>query len=203
MNPSYENVFPFSFQERILSMNEVIFYVSPAGCDENAGTREAPFKSIARAQAEARRTDAPATVEVLAGTYKESLVFDSRDSGDIYLTRENAVLTGGLTIPYADTDVPSEEILERLSADAAAAVRRIDLKAYGVNPDVYDTLFPIGTYSTTSKYDGYRDGINIEIFENDRRMNLARYPDTGYLKLDRILDVGDVAESPEQNYILD
>ncbi|MBQ2279350.1 MAG: DUF1565 domain-containing protein, partial [Clostridia bacterium] len=101
-------------------MNEVIFYVSPAGCDENAGTREAPFKSIARAQAEARRTDAPATVEVLAGTYKESLVFDSRDSGDTYLTRENAVLTGGLTIPYADTAKPSEEILERLSADAAA-----------------------------------------------------------------------------------
>ena len=65
-------------------MNEIFYYVSPAGCDENAGTREAPFKSIARAQAEARRTDAPVTVEVLAGTYKESLVFDSSDSGHIF-----------------------------------------------------------------------------------------------------------------------
>ncbi|MBO4932516.1 MAG: DUF1565 domain-containing protein, partial [Clostridia bacterium] len=63
-------------------MNEIIFYVSPAGNDENAGTHEAPFKTIARAQDEARRTDTPVSVEVLAGTYKESLVFDSRDSGD-------------------------------------------------------------------------------------------------------------------------
>ena len=82
-------------------MNEIIFYVSPAGCDENAGTREAPFKTIARAQDEARRADTPVTVEVLAGTYKEALVFDDRDSGDTYLTRENAVLTGGLTATAA------------------------------------------------------------------------------------------------------
>ncbi len=184
-------------------MNEIIFYVSPAGCDENAGTREVPFKTIARAQDEARRCDAPVTVEVLAGTYKEALVFDSRDSGDTYRTGEGAVLTGGLTVPYAATEEPSDDIKARLSPDAAANVRAIDLKTYGVASEAYDTLFPIGSYSTTGKYDGYRDGINIEVFENDRRMNLARYPDTGYLRLDRILDVGDVAEFPEQNYFRD
>ena len=170
-------------------MNEIIFYVSPAGCDENAGTREVPFKTIARAQDEARRTDAPVTVEVLAGTYKEALVFDSRDSGDTYRTGEGAVLTGGLTVPYAATEEPSDDIKARLSPDAAANVRAIDLKTYGVASEAYDTLFPIGSYSTTGK--------------NDRRMNLARYPDTGYLRLDRILDVGDVAEFPEQNYFRD
>ncbi len=184
-------------------MSEKILYVSASGSDENAGSRAFPFKTITRARDAARLIDAPVTIEVLAGTYKESLVFDSGDSGDIYLTRENAVITGGLTIPYAETAEPSDEIKARLTPEAAANVRAIDLKAYGVALETYDTLFPIGTYSTTSKYDGYRDGINIEIFENDHRMTLARYPDEGYLKLDRILDVGDVAEFPEQNYFRD
>ena len=181
-------------------MNEILFYVSPSGCDKNEGSRALPFKTIARAQEAARQADAPATVEVLAGTYRESLVFDSRDSGDTYRTSEQAVITGGLTIPYADTAVPSPEILGRLNPEAAKCVRVIDLKAYGVLPEAYDTLFPIGSYHTADKYDGWRDGINIEVFEDDRRMTLARYPDTGYLKLDAVLDVGDVAEFPPQNY---
>jgi len=190
-------------QRKDFLMNEIIFYVSPSGCDKNEGSRALPFKTIARAQEAARQSNTPVTVEVLAGTYRETLVFDSRDSGDTYRTSENAVITGGLTVPCADTSVPSADILGRLTAEAAERVRRIDLKAYGVLPEAYDTLFPIGSYSTTGKYDGYRDGINVEVFEDDRRMTLARYPDTGYIKLDRILDVGDVAEFPEQNYFRD
>ncbi|MGN1347148.1 MAG: right-handed parallel beta-helix repeat-containing protein [Eubacteriales bacterium] len=181
-------------------MADSIFYVSTTGSDENAGTRAFPFKTIARAREAARETESPVTVEVLAGTYRETLEFDERDSGDTYLTREHAVLTGGLSIPYAEAALPSEDIRSRLSPEAAEHVRVIDLKAYGAAADSYDTLFPIGTYHTAAKYDGFRTGINLEVFENDRRMTLARYPNEGYLKLDAVLDVGDVAEFPPQNY---
>ncbi len=181
-------------------MTEKIFYVSMTGSDENAGTKAAPFKTVARAQNAARACDTPVTVEVLAGTYRENLTFDERDSGDTYLTREHATFTGGLTVSYEDTDAPSEDVTSRLTPDAAAHVRVIDLGKYGSTKDAYDTLFPIGSYHTARKYDGCRDGINIEVFENDRRMTLARYPNEGYLKLDGILDMGEVHEFPPQNY---
>ncbi len=181
-------------------MTEKIFYVSPTGSDKNEGNAGAPFKTIGQAQSAARACDTPVTVEVLAGTYRENLTFDERDSGDTYRTREHATLTGGLTVPYADTEDPSADIKSRLTPDAAAHVRLIDLGKYGIAKDAYDTVFPIGSYHTAHKYDGFRDGVNVEVFENDRRMTLARYPNEGYLKLDGILDMGEVHEFPPQNY---
>lgn len=184
-------------------MSEKVFCVSENGNDQNEGTRTSPFKTITRARDAAREADTPAVIHVLAGTYREAVTFDSRDSGDVYLTEEGAVITGGIRVPYSKTKAPAEEITARLSKEAAARVRVIDLTEYGISKSAYDTLFPIGAFGTFQKYDGVRDGINIEVFENGSRMKLARYPNEGYLKLDRVLDVGDVAEFPEQNYFRD
>lgn len=181
-------------------MTDKIFYVSTSGSDKGYGTRAQPFRTISRARQAARESEFPVTVEVLAGIYREILNFDERDSGDTYLTRENAVLSGGISVAYADTCTPSDEIKSRLSPKAADNVRAIDLSGYGIAPETYNTLFPIGAYNTAHKYDGFREGINVEVFENDCRMTLARYPNEGYLKLDAVLDVGDVAEFPPQNY---
>lgn len=184
-------------------MTEKIFYVSESGCDQNEGTRTSPFKTVTRARDAARCENAPVTVNVLAGTYRETLSFDGRDSGDFYITDENAVITGGLTVSYSETKAPSDDIISRLSESVVPNIRVIDLKEYNVSAELYDKLFPIGAFGTAQKYDGVAAGINIEVFENDRRMKLARYPNDGYLKLDRVLDVGDVAEFPEQNYFRD
>jgi len=181
-------------------MEEIRYFVSPDGCNCGDGSRQHPFRTIARGQQAARETDSPVTVEVLAGTYRESLCFDERDSGDRYLTAENALLTGGLTVPYAETSAPSPEFLARLPEEAAGKVRAIDLKQYGIAAETYEPLYPIGCYHTGHKYDGVSLGVNLEVFENDRRMTLARYPNQGYLKLDAVLDVGDAAEFPPQNY---
>ena len=87
------------------------------------------IKTITEAQAIAREIGG-ATVIVEAGVYRESLEFDSRDSGTTYIG-EGATLTGGLEIPYADTkDIP-DEIKARLSPDAAENVRAIDLTEHG------------------------------------------------------------------------
>lgn len=67
---------------------ELALYVSPTGNDQHAGTKDAPFRTVQRAQA-AVRAAAPTmasdiTVYLRAGEYalQEPLRFDARDSGD-------------------------------------------------------------------------------------------------------------------------
>ena len=175
-------------------------FVSPGGSDRNPGTEELPFRTITTARDAARRRSEPVTVEVQAGVYTECLEFDRADSGDTYLTRENAVITGGVQIPYRETEEPSEEMRARLCPEAAERVRAIDLKRYGVSREVYETLYAIGRYSTDGKYDGVSSGVNLEVFEDGCRMTLARYPNQGWLTLADVADVGDAAEFPPQNY---
>lgn len=159
------------------------------------------IKTITEAQAIAREIGG-ATVIVEAGVYRESLEFDSRDSGTTYIG-EGATLTGGLEIPYADTkDIP-DEIKARLSPDAAENVRAIDLTEHGFTKGDWGEVYPIGAYHTADKYDDAKLGVNLEVFSGGCRMNLARYPNEGYIKIDDVLDIGDVWEYPEQNYFYD
>lgn len=185
-------------------MSEIRFYVSVNGDDSSAGSREQPFRTINRARTAAHENNVRnAVIEVLSGVYRETLELTSDDNGFTYITNENASITGGLEIPAADLcDIPNE-ISSRLTQEAAAHVRMIDLNKYGIDHELYNTLYCIGSYSTEGKYDDMESGVNIEVFENDHRMSLARYPDNSYLKLDAVLDVGDVWEFPPQNYWLD
>ncbi|VGO20664.1 right-handed parallel beta-helix repeat-containing protein [Pontiella sulfatireligans] len=62
-------------------------YVCPEGADESAGTRDAPFKTIVRAQQAVRLIDksipGETVVTLRGGTYllEQTVVFDARDSG--------------------------------------------------------------------------------------------------------------------------
>ncbi len=154
--------------------------------------------SIAEAQQKAREIPG-ATVIVEAGAYRESLTFDARDSGRKYIGF-GAELSGGLSVKYEDTKPLPEAIRARLSPDAAEKVRMIDLAAYGFPREDWGDVFAFGFASSHEKYDGAKSGVNLEVFSGDRRMHLARYPNEGYLKLDGVLDCGDVREFPPQNF---
>lgn len=161
-------------------------------------SKNGKIKTIAEAQAIARESGASAVI-VGAGVYCESLEFDSRDSGTTYIG-EGAVITGGFEVTYNDTkDIP-EDIACRLTTEAAAKVRAIDLTEYGFTGDDWGEVYPIGAYHTAAKYDDAKLGINLEVFSGEKRMKLARYPNEGYLKLAEVLDCGDVREFPPQNY---
>lgn len=73
-------------------------HVSPTGSDSEAGTRERPFATLARAQQAARQTQG-AFVIVRAGTYylPDTLRFTPADSGTEYRAAdgETVVLSGG------------------------------------------------------------------------------------------------------------
>ncbi len=155
-------------------------------------------ESIAVAQQKARELK-DSTVIVEKGVYRESLEFDERDNGTTYIG-EGAVITGGLEISFGETKDISAEIKERLTPEAAEKVRCVDLTAYGFSKDDWGDVYPIGAYHTARKYDKAKMGVNLEVFSGGKRMNLCRYPDSGYLKLDDILDQGDPGEFPNQNY---
>ncbi|MBQ8369630.1 MAG: right-handed parallel beta-helix repeat-containing protein [Clostridia bacterium] len=169
-------------------MESRIFTVSP----------DSGYPTVASAQAAAR--ECCGTVLVRAGVYRESIALDMRDSGCTYLGEPGAILTGGISVSHSETARPADDILARLSPDAAEHVRVIDLTAYGLTKSDWGSVYPIGAYHTASRYDDGECGINLEVFENDRRMTLARYPNEGYLKLDAVLDLGEVNEFPPQNY---
>lgn len=172
------------------------FYVSPSGNDENDGSFSAPFATVEKARDEVRKLDRSGrdgiTVAVMAGEYRvSSLTFTYEDSGTegcpvkycAYGDGE-VVLNGGLTLtPDGFRKVTDEEILSRLNKNAAKNVVAFDLKAAGVSPEEYGKIYAIGSYNTASYYGADKTGdIYCELFVNDRRQTLARYPNEGWLK---------------------
>ena len=122
-------------------------------------SKENEFSTFAEAQAAARQNSG--TVLVKRGIYRESIVLDSRDSGCTYLAEQGTVLTGGISVNFADTASPSDEIRARLSTDAAEKVRVIDLTVFGLTKNDWGNVYPIGSYHTASRYDDGECGINL------------------------------------------
>ncbi|MBO6052263.1 MAG: right-handed parallel beta-helix repeat-containing protein, partial [Clostridia bacterium] len=91
-------------------------------------------------------------------------------------------------------------IAARLTPEAAEHVRTVDLTAFGLTAEDWGPVCVIGGFHTASRYDGAPIGANLEVFSGERRMTLARYPNEGYLRLDAVMDVGEVNEFPPQNY---
>jgi len=194
------------------------YYVSLQGSDSNDGSLEHPFASIERARDEIRRIKAasglPAggiTVCVKGGEYNvASLLFDSRDSGTAEKPityraygDSDVVLNGGATLKSADFAPVSGEAKSRLTPDAQKNVVEVNLAKYGLTAADWGKLYAIGAFNIAYKYDGDTQGPNqCELFFNDQRMTLARYPngDT-YLKTGDIIDMGQYGEYPPQNYI--
>ncbi|MDC0708273.1 right-handed parallel beta-helix repeat-containing protein [Stigmatella sp. ncwal1] len=64
------------------------WFVSPQGSDEGRGTRESPLRTLVRATALAKAGDA---IRVLPGVYAETLVLESKGSGDpVFLLGEGS-----------------------------------------------------------------------------------------------------------------
>ena len=175
------------------------YYVSKSGADTNPGSESAPFLTLARAQREARLHPG-SEVRVLPGEYRESLRLQPEDGGTRFIGGRDAVLTGGLTIPASALSPVPSEIADRLTPEAAEHTLCADLTCYGLGPEDWGPVCVIGGFHTADRYDDAPLGTNLEVFSGGRRMTLARYPNEGYLKLDNVMDVGEVNEFPAQNY---
>lgn len=187
------------------------YYVSVNGDDSNSGTSpDEAFKTIGKAQQTVReriaKGDVPEkglTVSIMAGNYNEkNLVFDEKDSGSegkpvTYAAYGDGevILNGGIELKAEDFENVSGEAAERLSEDAVKNVKMVDLSKYNLTKEDYGILYALGAYNTAEYYDGDTTGPNqCELFFNDARLTLARYPNEGNLKTGEVLDIGDAHE---------
>ena len=185
------------------------FFVAPDGNDAWSGTLPAPapsgtdgpFRTIARARDEMRKlrssragTPGGGTILIREGVYSTgaSFVLDERDSGTpespvVYRAwpGEKVTLSGGVTLPLgAFAAVSDKRILQRLDPAARDAVVQADLAALGV-ADL--GVFP-------DRFQG--SPLAPELFFNDRRMTLARWPNEGWAVISAFVAPGSWADPP-------
>lgn len=180
------------------------FYVSPDGNDQNDGSIDHPFATVEKARDAVRSIDRTGldgiTVAIKAGDYRiSSLDFTAEDGGTencpvTYCAYGDGevVLNGGISISGKDfTAVSDNEMLSRLSAKARENVRCIDTGKYGITREQYGKIHAIGTYHTAGKYDGdFVGDLYCELFVNDERQTIARYPNDGYLYTKKVVKTG-------------
>ena len=184
------------------------FYVAVDGNDSNDGSFEKPFATIERAKEAVRGLDKAGrtgiTVAVKAGEYHISnLTFTAEDSGTqtcpiTYCAYGDGevILNAGITLNPADFEkVTDEKILSRLSESAKNQIICIDLGKQGITLSDYGVMHALGEYTTDEKYDGYTAGNNAELFVNDYRQSLARYPNEGWLYTGAVVEEGEPQES--------
>ncbi len=161
-------------------------YVSPAGDDGAAGTREAPLKTLEAARDAARRAGpAGVTVHLAAGTYVRERTFDlgAADSGTDAAPAvwradppHGAHLVGGRILPPDRFRPLGKDEARRIAGAARDKVRALDLAPLGIT----DLADPPDTYRTT--------GGLPELFYNDRPMTVAGWPNDGWVTIEKVLD---------------
>ena len=182
------------------------FYVSTKGNDSNSGTKDSPFLTIERAVEAVRSTDKAGkngiTVCIEAGEYRvSSLEFTKEDSGtaECPITYRGyggeVILNGGVTLSADKFSSVSEypAISERLTQEARKNVVVADLtKApYFLTKEDWGKIYAIGSYHTASSYDGdYVGELYCELFVDDKRQTLARYPDNDFLHTEEVVKTG-------------
>ncbi len=171
-------------QQRDREEKQGDIFVSPTGDDANPGTAESPVRTPQRAVELARSLNQGEKVISLAdGEYNISAItLTQEDSGITFYAENQAVFNGGLTLDPADFKPYEGDILV------------LDLSQYGVTPDRIGKVRAFGQYNTAEKYDA-AGSLYCELFCNNERMTLSRYPNKGeYLYTGKIVDNGDAKE---------
>ena len=186
-------------------------YVSPQGRDDwsgklnkpNRAQTDGPFATLARARDAVRELKAQGglppggvTVLVADGVYQQaqSLQLVAEDSGTAQcpityrgMGKARPRLTGGCPVPPdAFTPLRDEAVLARLLPETRAHVVTADLKALG--------LTDLGQFPPR-----YRGAPAVpELFCNDERMTLARWPNTGWATVAQIIESGSIPRTGDK-----
>jgi len=165
------------------------FYVSTTGSDKNSGTKEKPFATLERARDAVRSLKEAGplpsgglTIWVRGGQYVISKTFKltSQDSGTkeapvVYRACEGEEirLTGGRVVSgFKPIDDPA--VLSRIQEECRDNVLQVDLKAQGITDFGNITSRGFGRPMRPA---------GLELFFQDRPMQLARWPNRGWARI--------------------
>ncbi len=189
----------------LITSHATEFHVAPKGKDSNSGNRAAPFASLERARTAIRSLKQTSglpsegvTVWLHGGEYLRATSFElgPQDSGETNrpvtyraVAGEEVRLVGGRVLPTsAFQPVTAPELLQRLDASAAPHVLHADLRALGITN--YE-IFP----------DQFNGATRVpELFFNDQRMTLARWPNSGWAEFSKVVESG---PAPWRNHASD
>ena len=187
-------------------MSTRTFCVSPEGNNSWSGLsatpdakgRDGPFATLERAREAVRdlkrRGGLPSggiRVVIRGGEYRrtESFTLSSEDSGSAEspvawcaAEGERTELTGGVCIPSFGP-VTDPAVLGRLSPEARTHVRQADLRALGVTD--YGSIDP-------------RSGDRMELYVDGAFMEIARYPNEGWLTIADVPQDGTVVHEGDK-----
>ena len=182
-------------------------YVSTTGNDSNLGTIESPFLSIDRALQEVASMDKSTYSQIVicieGGLYNINhidmqsihggndnceVIFCSYGEGD-------TILNAGIELSSNDfiqaSNYPS--LSNRLKDNIKDNIYVLDLKSapYNLTSSDWGNIYPIGTYNTAGRYNGNNTGpMYSELFIDNQRQNLARFPNAGYIKTGQVIQSG-------------
>jgi len=175
-------------------------FVATGGNDANSGTAAEPFATLQRARDEIRKfkqTERPRAVVVGGGSYYfgASLTLTARDGGTESArivwraaAGETVRLSGGTPLPAAAFHpVTDQALLARIDPRARGHVLEIDLHGLGIHK--------LGSFPPQFR------GIPAvpELLANDQRLTLARWPNSGWASIARIIDSGSAHDSGKQS----
>jgi len=189
-------------------------YVSTSGSDENDGTRDSPFLTIERAMKAVRDLDKTGREEIIVGVeegmyYTKPLALSTEDGGSDSC-RIRYVAIGEVTINLG-TKIDAKDFVnvacypdveKRINKNVRERIMVVDLTSapYGLTDADWGKLYPIGTYNTASRYQGDTVGpMYSELFIDDKRQILARYPNNGYLRVDDVVFAGRDSQLAQEN----
>ncbi len=176
----------------------VDIFVSTDGKDSAEGSIDAPYRTIERARDQIRHLksitdeDISATVYIKGGTYQltETLEFNELDSGSkeapvvykSYNGEDVRIVGGRLLNPSVFSKVSDSKVLAKLTKEAQANVLEADLKELGITD-----------YGEFGQY-GHLMVIPapMEVFFGGEAMQIARYPNDGFVQIGKIIDNGSV-----------
>ena len=188
------------------SADRVYIYVSLDGNDSAAGDINSPLASFIGARNRIRKlkkdgvTPAKGFVVYLRGgnyQIKESVVFTPEDSGTdeapiVYRAYpgEEVTVIGGASLsesvfkPLTDANIKNRII----DGNAKSKVLCADLKALGFS--YFGEIYMPGAYTYQVPGTVKPAASSPELFINGKVMTVARYPNDGFMTIDKVVDIG-------------
>lgn len=166
--------------------NEYAYFVAPDGSDAGSGSFAEPFKTIGAAINASKNKSMPTTIYLKEGTYNmssETMVDSNCENITIKpYNNEKAVITTAYEIKGSDFEKISDEITESIIDNTAKEkVLAVNLSELGISG-----ISDISDYSNNSV-----ETVAPILMQDEKRMELAKYPDNGYLKIGSKANGGD------------